>query len=183
VVDGPFSKSRAELGRTPRFPFQDWPIQLSTAIGFVWYTSPGVFVSQLTIPHATLEHARTLTSSVAAVVEAKRSDFAEFGGLLVLHDWKSLKSYDAAARSHVFSELRARRKGDVRGVIVSLTLTPLLRMAIEAGNALLTATTGRSVEIVPSISAVLGKYRVEKPSDERALARVALDSRRPPPNT
>jgi hypothetical protein len=76
VEDSPTSK-RPPAG--PRFPFQDWPVQLSTSFGYVRYTSPGV------------------------------------------------------------------------------------------GNALLTVTTGRSIEIVAAISSALGKYGVERPSDERAL--------------
>jgi hypothetical protein len=180
-VDGPLSKSRPQLSAAPRFPFLDWPVQVQASFGFVWYTSPGILVSQLNIEHATIEHARTLSGFVDAVISEKRSDFAQLGGLLMLHDWKLMKTYDTAARSHLFNHTRKRAKGDVRGVIVSLTLTPLMRMAVEAGNALLTATTGRSIEVVPAISSALGKYRVDKPSDERALAMLARESRRPPP--
>ena len=150
-------------------------MQLASRIGYLWYASPGVLVSQLILERATLDDARALTSCVDIVVRAKQADFASHGGLLILHDWKLLKAYDTAARSHLFAQLRTRKKGDVRAVIVSLTLTPLLRMAVEAGNALLTATTGRSVEIVPAISGALGKYGVQQPNDSRALSRLGLE--------
>lgn len=170
VEEGPISK-RPPAG--PRFPFQDWPVQLSTSLGYIWYASPGVFVSQLVIQRASLEDAKKLTGLVDEVIRVKRDDFAAYGGLLILHDWKILKAYDAPARSHLFAHTRSRKKGDVRGVVVSLTLTPLLRMAVEAGNALLTATTGRSVEIVPAISSALGKYDVRRPADGSALTQVS----------
>jgi hypothetical protein len=166
VEDVPTSK-RPPAG--PRFPFQDWPVQLSTSFGYVWYTSPGVFVSQLVIERARLEDARKLTSLIDEVIRIKQDDLKSHDGLLILHDWKILKTYDAPARGHLFAHTRTRKAGDVRAVVVSLTLTPLLRMAVEAGNALLTVTTGRSVEIVQAISSALGKYGVERPSDGRAL--------------
>jgi hypothetical protein len=170
VEEAPVSR-RPPAG--PRFPFQDWPVQLITSLGHIWYTSPGVFVSQLVIERASLEDAKKLTSVVDEVIRIKRDDFAAHGGLLILHDWKLLKAYDTPARSHLFAHTRARKKGEVRGVVVSLTLTPLLRMAVEAGNALLTATTGRSVEIVPAISSALGKHGVRRPSDSDALRGVS----------
>ena len=169
MEEGPVSK-RSLRPPGPRFPFQDWPAPVITSAGYIWYASPGVFISQIARERATLEDARVLTDCVDRVVAAKRTEYAGYGGLLILHDWKLLKSYDTAARSHLFSHTRSRKKGDVRGIIVSLTLTPLLRMAVEAGNALLTATTGRSVEIVPAISAALGRHRVQVPTDSAALA-------------
>ena len=169
MEEGPVSKRSLRPG-APRAPFQDWPLQATTSIGYIWYTSPGVFVSQMLRETATVEDARALTDCVDRVLEAKRADFAVHGGLLILHDWRILKTYDAAARSHLFTHTRSRKTGDVRGVIVSLTLTPLLRMAVEAGNALLTATTGRSVEIVPAISVALGKHGVLAPTDAASLA-------------
>jgi hypothetical protein len=171
VEDGPVSR-RPPAG--PRFPFQDWPVQLSTSVGYIWYTSPGVFVSQLVIERASLEDAKKLTGFVDEVIRIKRDDFAALGGLLILHDWKILKAYDAPARGHLFAHTRTRQKGDVRGVVVSLTLTPLLRMAVEAGNALLTVTTGRSVEIVAAISSALGKHGVGRPADDSALTGVSI---------
>jgi hypothetical protein len=170
VEDGPASR-RPPAG--PRFPFQDWPVQLSTSFGYVWYTRPGVLVSQLSIEHAGLQDARKLTTLVDEVMRIKRDDFTAHSGLLILHDWKLLKTYDAPARGHLFAHTRMRKTGEVRGVVVSLTLTPLLRMAVEAGNALLTVTTGRRVEIVPAISSALGKYGVERPSDDRTLTELS----------
>ncbi len=170
VEAGPISGRSLRPTGAPRAPFQDWPVQITTSVGYIWYTSPGVFVSQMLRETATVEDARVLTDSVDRVVAGKRADFTAHGGLLILHDWRILKSYDAAARSHLFAHTRNRKKGDVRGIIVSLTLTPLLRMAVEAGNALLTATTGRSVEIVPAISVALGKHRVQAPTNAAELA-------------
>jgi hypothetical protein len=148
----------------PRPPLGDWPIQGQISFGFIWYTAPAAIVTQVLIDRATLAHAIELTDTIDRIIAARSDDIAALGGALIVHDWKAMRSYDPQGRNHIFSRTRARPPGEVRAVIVSLTLTPLVRMSLEAGNALLRATTGRIVEVVPSIAPVLTRYSVRRPA-------------------
>jgi hypothetical protein len=147
----------------PRPPFADWPVQGRLGFGFVWFTAPGAIVTQATVEHGTLAHAMEITDVVDRIVQAKHGELAGLGGVLILHDWKFMRSYDPQGRNHIFSRTRERRAGEVRAIVVSLTLTPIVRMSIEAGNALLRATTGRVVDVVPSIGPSLARHGVQRP--------------------
>jgi hypothetical protein len=133
-----------------------------------------VLVSQLVIERASLEDAKKLTGFVDEVVRIERDDFAALGCLLILHDWKISKAYDAPARGHLFAHTRTRQKGDVRGVVVSLTLNSSPTHGGRSGQRAAHRHHGRSIEIVAAISSALRKHGVGRPTDDSALTGVSV---------
>ena len=53
-VFGPLVYSSSTCRWYPERPFADWPVQLDTPHGYVWYTDPGVMITQAHITHADL---------------------------------------------------------------------------------------------------------------------------------
>jgi hypothetical protein len=166
----------------PRPPLADWPIQGRIAFGFVWYAAPGAIVTQVAVDHATLDHAAEIVDTIDRIIAARSDEMTRLGGALIVHDWKAMRSYDPQGRNLIFARTRARPAGEVRAVIVSLTLSPLVRMSLEAGNALLRATTGRVIEVVPTIAPSLARYSVQRPAPGSRLPGVAA-SLHPPQRT
>jgi hypothetical protein len=150
--------------RRPRIPFAEWPVQLAVSSGFIWYTDPGVFVTQSYIDHATLEGTVAMTTRVDAVLQFKKKELAKLGGLLIVHDWRSLKTWDSDARQHLVERSKARAPGQVRGVVIALSINPLLRMAAQVVNVMMAAVGAAGLDIVDSVAPALTKHRVKTPS-------------------
>ncbi|MBI5534713.1 MAG: hypothetical protein HY898_18450 [Deltaproteobacteria bacterium] len=159
----------------PRAPLADWPIQGVMRFGYIWYTTPFAIVTQSAVEHMTLKDAQEITSRIDRIIAACRQEMHREGGAVILHDWRLVRTYDPHARQHLFSRNSERQPGDVRATIINVTLTPVLRMAIETGNALLRITTGRVVEVVPSIGPSLGKYGVERPTASTRIPGLGKD--------
>jgi hypothetical protein len=152
--------------RRPHIPFAEWPVQLAVSSGFIWYADPGVFVTQSYIDHATLEGTVAMTTRVDAVLRFKEKELAKLGGLLIVHDWRSLKTWDGDARQHLVERSKARAPGQVRGVVIALSVNPLLRMAAQVVNVMMAAVGAAGLDIVDSVTPALTKHRVKKPSPE-----------------
>jgi hypothetical protein len=148
----------------PRIPFAEWPVQLAVSSGFIWYTDPGVFVTQSYIEHATLDGTMAMTTCVDAVLRYRGDELRRLGGLLIIHDWRSLKTWDTDARQHLVQRSKDRRPGEVRAVVIALSINPLLRMAAQVINVMMAAAGAASLDIVDSVAPALTKHRVKTPS-------------------
>jgi hypothetical protein len=149
----------------PRNPFHDWPIQIETPTFYAWYTEPGVFVSQLTVEHATAKDAEAVTRLIDHALLAREHELAKLGGLLAIHDWRALKSYEPEARAIFMQRVRTHKRGKFREAVVAIDVNPLLRMAIGAANTFLVLATGRNVHAVNAVAPALIKYGVKKPAE------------------
>src|SRR5689334_3470256 len=79
-------------------PFADWPVQVTTRAGYIWYTEPGVLVTQSHIERSTLDDVRAMTDRIDAVLRLKKAELKKTRGLLIVHDWRSLKTWENGAR-------------------------------------------------------------------------------------
>jgi hypothetical protein len=61
---------------------------------------------------------------------------------------------------------KARTRGQVRAVVVALSINPLLRMAAQVVNVMMSAVGAAGVDIVDTVAPALTKYRVKTPSAE-----------------
>jgi hypothetical protein len=147
----------------PKNPFHDWPIQIETPSLYAWYTEPGVFVSQLVVDHATGKDAESITRLIDRVLTARQDDLTPLGGLLVIHDWRAMRSYEQEARAIMMQRVRTHKRGIFRDMVVAVHVNPILRMAIEAANTFLVLATGRNVHAVNAVAPTLIKYGVKKP--------------------
>jgi hypothetical protein len=147
----------------PRAPFADWPVQRETSHGYVWYTNPGVMVTQAHITHADLASVIPMSEDIEALFQLKREELARLGGLLIIHDWRMVKSYDSETRKHLIKRIQNRKRGLVRGVIIAVSLNPFLRTAVQVASAIMSATTGARLQMVDSLSPALIENHVQLP--------------------
>jgi len=161
---GPKSRRSGTMDATrPRIPFAEWPLQAVLSAGFVWYTAPGVLVTQAQVEHASLEHTRAMTVLVDAVLKAKADDLAALGGLLIIHDWRTVKSWDPEVRQHLVQRAKDRPAGLVRGIEVAMPLNPIMRMAAQVIDLMMSAVGGGRVKVIDSLPESLVRHRVKTP--------------------
>lgn len=148
----------------PRVPFDRWPVQVfDPAFGFVWYTRPATYVTQLVVPHGTLACARAIQDHIDLLLVHRAAEIAEHAGLLVIHDWRVATGYDADARREFIERLRARPRSYLRGSVTCVALSPMLRMVVQAGNLVATMVTGAKSEVASDPAPALRAHRVEAP--------------------
>ncbi|MFW6050443.1 MAG: hypothetical protein ACODAU_04670 [Myxococcota bacterium] len=151
----------------PKPPLDAWPVQAyDERIGFIWYCEGGVIVSQATVRHGTPEAADAYHDLVDQALEARADDLARSGGLFVVHDWRELTSYDAAARKVWQERMRRRGRGYLRGAaVVVAQANPLLRMAVQGANLMAALNLGSHIELATDMPTLLRAHGIEPPQE------------------
>jgi hypothetical protein len=158
------------MAEGPRPPFDRWPVQrYDPVFGFAWYTEPGAFLTQITVVHGTIELVSHINDAIDVILEKHAPRLAELGGLLILHDFRMIKSYDSKARSLWSERMKRRRPGYSRGAIVCVADTPLLKMAVQGTNLLAALHVKTSVRLVDSLPPVLAAHGVQPPPPGSSL--------------
>jgi hypothetical protein len=132
--------------------------------GYIWYSDPGVFVTQAHMEHAKLEHVVPMSEYMDSLFVLKRTELGELGGLLIVHDWRTVKSYDTETRKFLITRLQERKRGLVRGVIIAVSMNPFLRMAVQVASAIMSASAGGRLQMVESLTPALIEHGVRAPS-------------------
>lgn len=123
-----------------------------------------MIVSQLTISHATLAAVEAYHGFEERILQERAADLRAAGGLFAVHDWRSLESYDGAARSDWQERMRSRPKGYLRGSVVCVErANALLKMAVQAANMVASITHGAKVELTTELAPALQRHGVKKP--------------------
>ena len=120
-------------------------------------------ITQAHISHADLASVMPMTEYIEALIQSQREELAKLGGLLIIHDWRTVKSYDPDTRKHLIKRVRDRPRGVIRGVIIAVSLNPFLRTAVQVGSAIMSATTGARLQMVDSLSPSLLEHHVRMP--------------------
>jgi hypothetical protein len=131
--------------------------------GYIWYTEPGVLVTQAHVEHTDFEDVASMSMRIDDVLRLKKAEIARHRGLLILHDWRKLKSWDDDARQHLIERSIRRARGEVRGIVIAISMNPLFHLMARVANVTLTALGGARVQLVDSIEPSLEKYGVKKP--------------------
>lgn len=136
--------------KPPRAPFDRWPAhRLLGEFGHAWWAEPAVLVFQSAVPHADVAGAIALQDLIDDVRAAAAPAIARAGGLVCIHDFRSLQTHDSAARAKFVERMRRRPKGYLRAAVVVLeTQNRILRLAIETANLVAATFTGGRVEVV-----------------------------------
>jgi len=104
-----------------------------------------------------------MTTRVDSVLRVYHEELQQLGGLLIIHDWRTLKSWDPDARQHLIQRSKERPRGAVRGVVIALSMNPFLRAAAQVVNVMMSAIGGAGVEVVDSIAPSLTRHAVKTP--------------------
>jgi hypothetical protein len=150
--------------RPPQPPFSDWPIQVKLPAGYVWYTEPAVVVTQAHSEHATALDTVAMSAKIDAAVRLRKAEHVKRGGVLIVHDWRQLKTWDPKARQELIDRAIARGRGAVRGVVIAIDVNPMFRMLAHVVNATLTAMGAARVQLVDTLEPSLEKFGVKKPT-------------------
>ena len=138
-------------------PFDRWPVQHDDPrYGYAWYCGRGLIVSQTTVSHGSKEAAYAYHDYEGTILRLHAEEIAAAGGLFVIHDWRTLATYDTEARRVWQERMKSRKKGYLRGSVVCLTqAAPLLKMAVQAANLWASVLHGAKVELTSDIRAAL----------------------------
>jgi len=149
----------------PRFPFTGWPVQVTDArLGYLWHVAPNFFLNQTQIRHADANAANALHDWIDRLLAARRDEIAGAGGLVILHDWRSLEGYERDARRVFQARMRARPAGYLKTGYTIVPSTPLFRMAIEAAGLAAVLGSGGRVELGTDPEPILRRLRIAPPS-------------------
>jgi hypothetical protein len=148
-----------------RPPFDEWPVHhVDPNYGYVWYCGGGLVISQVTVSHATREAAAAYHRFEEGVLRDHADEFTAAGGLFAIHDWRTIKSYDAEARAVWQERMRARPRGYLRGSVVCVDrANAFLKMAVQAANLVASLTHGAKVELTTELAPVLEQHGVTAP--------------------
>lgn len=136
--------------KPPRAPFDSWPAHRSLGeFGHAWWAEPAVLVFQSAVTHADVAGAIALQDLIDEVRAASAPTIEAEGGLVCIHDFRSLKTHDSAARAKFVERMRRRPKGYLRAAVVVLdTQNRFLRLAIETANLVAATFASGRVEVV-----------------------------------
>jgi hypothetical protein len=117
----------------PASPLNRWVVHVhEPAFGYFWFFEEKLtVVTQTTIPHGTLAAVDPFLLLMDAVVVRAGKRLAAGESLQIVHDWRSMQGYDAAARLRLAERIRSRPKGYVRGTILVVSAGGLWRMALS----------------------------------------------------
>jgi hypothetical protein len=153
-----------------RHPFLNWPLQVSDPVfGHVWFAHPAVIVTQTTVEHGNVAWASYVHDQIDQVLDVAGDEVAQNGGLLFIHDFRSMTSYDKDARLEYLARMRRRASGYSRGTVVAIRMDqPLLRMGIQAANLLMAVAIKAPLSMVSDPTDAVATEVKRPPSpDER----------------
>jgi hypothetical protein len=139
-------------------------VQLALPAGYIWYTEPAVLVTQARVEHTTFEDTAALSMRIDTVLRLKKAEIAKHQGLLIIHDWRNLKSWDDDARQHLIERSIRRERGSVRAIVIAISVNPIFHLMAQVANVTLAALGGARVKLVDSVEPSLEKYGVKKAS-------------------
>lgn len=143
-------------------PFDRWKVQhRDDRYGYAWYCGKAIIVSHITATHGSRAAAISYHEYEERMLTEHADDFARYGGLFVIHDWRAMVTYDAEARKVWQERIRARPKGYLRGSVVCVASAgALLRMAVQAANLVASVTHAARVELTTDIEASLREHGI-----------------------
>ena len=159
-----------DVSARPQRPFECWPRQVFDPVfGFVWYAQPAIIATQSIIEHASVAMAVFVHDLIDQVLEHAARDVAQHGGLLFIHDFRSLVGYDTEARLEYLARIRRRTPGYTRGTVVAIRLDqPLMRMGVQGANLLMSVAMKAPVSMVSDpAEAVALEVRRAPSADDR----------------
>lgn len=153
----------------PQSPLADWPVQHTISAGYIWYTEPGALVTQAHVAHVTRSDTLEMTRCVDTILRVRQAELSKLGGLLILHDWRSLKTWDNASRQLILDRLRDRSPKELRTVIIATSVNPLFRMLAQVANVTVAALGGARVQLVSSYAPLLLVHGITRPPGEASF--------------
>src|SRR5262245_12579776 len=147
-----------------RPPFDSWPVQeRDPRFGYAWWRDPAVLVTQAIVDRGTLDAAKAVQGFIDDALEHAAADVKRAGGLLVLHDWRTVETYDGAGRSYYLERMRARPRDYLRHTITVVRDGAFFRIAVGMANLVARVTAHAEVELAHDVDAAVAKLGIRPP--------------------
>ncbi len=150
------------LRPTPAAPFDTWPLQMWEADthSFAWYARPAVFVTQTSSRVVTRQHAELAGRAMDVALERFADEIAHEGGLMVLHDWRTVELYETEARRFYSERIKGYAPGTLRASVVATNHNPIVRALVQLVALVVPLNTDVTVELVGDPGAVLARHGI-----------------------
>ncbi len=134
----------------PRPPFVGWPVKkLDPRLGFAWFIAPNFFFSQLVLERASAADATMLHDWVDDALAVHSATIRPTGGLIAVHDLRSLVGYESGARAVTTERMRRRVPGAIQSVTIAVgPINPLVKMGAQAVALFATTVLQRRMTVV-----------------------------------
>lgn len=151
----------------PAPPFSTWPIHCSDAeVGYGWYVGNCTIVTQISVSVGSAKVATVLCNWMDELYEQNRGEIDRGGGIIAVHDWRRVESYQSAARTIWLDRMKHRPEGyKLRKAVVITSDNALLKMAVAGAN-LISAVSLRGygqIETSSNAHEVLREYAITAP--------------------
>ena len=139
----------------PSPPFERWPEHVYDArYGFTWFIAPNIMVDHLTAVDGAEDTVIAMHATLDRLLATHQASVRANGGLRIIADWRTVKTYAPDARKRFVKELSAGRPIASATVVVAPS-NAFLRMAIKGADMVLALTTRAKIELSSDIEAVL----------------------------
>ena len=117
----------------PEPPFEQWPLHtFHRDYGFAWYcTQSAAIITQTTVAHARPGGGLVLCDWIDTALREDGPNIDAAGGILLVHDFRSLTGYDTETRVLINERIKLRKPSYSRGMITVVRPTPMWRMAMR----------------------------------------------------
>jgi len=134
--------------------------------GFVWWLKrEGALVTQTTVEYADEAFSTALHDYLDDILARHWGYLQTRQGLTVVHDWRSVRSYDQTAAVAFVARMRRRPKGYLKlSCMVLPTHNTLVRFAVHTASTIASLTVGRNVEITASPYVALARAGISPSS-------------------
>jgi hypothetical protein len=151
--------------RRPVDPFATWEVQhFEPSVGFYWYVRPATLICQSIVERGTLDVIDRHNDVVDRVLANCQADITASGGLFMLFDWRSVRTYDQDARARQRERMKARGSTYARRTVIAIHPTnKLLLMAVEAANLFATLFFKAGFEVVTDPEKIVANARMRPP--------------------
>ncbi len=134
--------------------------------GYAWWAPGAVFVNQPRKDRAEVADAHFVHDLIDQCLASCPDDVAASGGVTIVHDWRALQHYDAAARPAFMARMKNRPPGYLKCAVAVLRpdVSAILRMAVEGANLFAAIALQRDIRVAFDIDAEVARVGVTAPA-------------------
>ena len=97
------------------------------------------------------------------------ADVAAAGGLLIVHDWRTVETFDTRLIHFYAERLTVRNRAAIRAIVIGARMNAMMRIASQAIGGTIARVHGIRVEFSADLAESLIKHNVQRPDDAMSL--------------
>lgn len=137
--------------------------------GVAWYTRPAALITQSHVTHGSVAAASLTEAAIDRLIGRFSAEVAATKGLLVIHDWRRVTSFDPRVIQFYTDRLTVRNRSAIRAIVLAVNMNALARIALQAVSGTIARVHGLEFELTPDLTGTLVKYNVQRPDASLVL--------------